>query len=467
MFYGQLVAISLFRELLLKDKHMKKRLLLSLFFLSSWFNLFSQEDSPVVVNIKDSRFVFDYQIPIDTLKTKFQQVLKENSYIIDEKFENTKLNKIEIEVSYLNFYESSAKTVFGKGMMVIKLICPSNYQLNEDFSVSVDLPFTQTKLKYYGNEEYKERFQFMEKDVIDKLTERGFDKINSKLTLMQNEYKPNLPPTYYADVLTNSGGNREPSDKNKGDTSLLQQKSRMDYALIFATDEYDEIGDLVNPVNDAQTIANELKDNYGFETETVFNATKNEILAKLREYAGNKYHPDNQLLIFFAGHGMFDDVFGEGYIVCKDSRFDDEIKTSYLSHSTLRTIVNNIPCNHIFLVMDVCFGGTFDPLIANTERGGDGMYKGISQQEFIARKLKFTTRRFLTSGGKEYVPDGRPGEHSPFARKFIEALRNYGGQDRILTIGEVLLYIERVQPQPRYGEFGKNQPGSDFIFIAR
>ena len=36
-------------------------------------------------------------------------------------------------------------------------------------------------------------------------------------------------------------------------------------------------------------------------------------------------------------------------------------KTSYLSHSNLRTMINNIDCPHIFLVMDVCFGGTFDP----------------------------------------------------------------------------------------------------------
>jgi hypothetical protein len=73
----------------------------------------------------------------------------------------------------------------------------------------------------------------------------------------------------------------------------------------------------------------------------------------------------------------------------------------------------------------------------------------------------------LTSGAKEYVPDGRPGEHSPFVRKFLDALRNYGGEDKILTLEEISTYVERVNPQPRLGEFGANEPGSDFLFIVK
>ncbi|MBP6721260.1 MAG: hypothetical protein KA239_02995, partial [Bacteroidia bacterium] len=86
---------------------------------------------------------------------------------------------------------------------------------------------------------------------------------------------------------------------------------------------------------------------------------------------------------------------------------------------------------------------------------------------FINRKLQFKTRRYLTSGGKEYVPDGAPGSHSPYARKFLDALRNYGGHDRIMTLAELVLYFERLMPEPRFGEFGGNEPGSDFLFIAR
>ena len=113
------------------------------------------------------------------------------------------------------------------------------------------------------------------------------------------------------------------------------------------------------------------------------------------------------------------------------------------------------------------FGGTFDPLIASRSRAVDAMYADISDEEFISRKQQYKTRLYLTSGGKDYVPDGRPGHHSPFARRFIEALRNYGGKDGILTINEILQFVEKVEPQPCFGEFGDNEPGSDFLLISR
>jgi hypothetical protein len=239
-----------------------------------------------------------------------------------------------------------------------------------------------------------------------------------------------------------------------------------DYAILFATDNYDYWGHLINPINDARSIKNELKDNYNFNVEFVENPTKFILKSKLREYAFKKYNPDDQLFIFIAGHGQFDSTYKEGYIVTKDSLVNDEIKDSYISHSELSTIVNNIGCKHIFLVMDVCFGGTFDQKIA--QRGQmENEYKEITRTEFIQRKLKNKTRLYLTSGGKEYVSDGRPGQHSPFARKFLEALRNYGGSDSILTQYEINNYVDKLIPEPRYGEFGNNEPGSDFIFVAK
>ncbi|PWJ39255.1 caspase family protein [Sediminitomix flava] len=248
------------------------------------------------------------------------------------------------------------------------------------------------------------------------------------------------------------------------DFDIMAPPPRKDYALVIATDEYDQWNNLVNPVNDAETISKELEENYGFEVNFVKNPTTAQIMSALRKFASKKYNFYDQLFIFIAGHGQYDPIFQEGYIVGKNSLIHDEGKTTYVSHSSLRTVINNIPCEHIFLAIDACFGGTFDPTIASS-RGN--LYDEISKQDFVDRKLQFKTRRYLTSGGKEYVPDGRPGHHSPFARKFLEALRNYGGDDRILTMGELLNYTERLEPQPRTGEFGDNAPGSDFIFISK
>ena len=254
-------------------------------------------------------------------------------------------------------------------------------------------------------------------------------------------------------------------DKKNQDEVAGTKRRGKDYALIIATDQYDFMNQLSNPVNDAKTIAAELKEYYGYTVDELFNPTLNEIYAAIRKYNKMQFADDDQLFIFIAGHGEYDDVFREGYIVAKDSKKGDESKVSYLSHSNLRTLVNNIPCKHICLTLDACFGGTFDQSMS--ARGDDGMYNGISKDEFVVRKLKYKTRLYLTSGGKEYVPDGRPGQHSPFARKFLEALRSYGGEDGILTMRETLNYVDKVQPEPRNGEFGDNQPGSDFLFIKK
>lgn len=114
--------------------------------------------------------------------------------------------------------------------------------------------------------------------------------------------------------------------------------------------------------------------------------------------------------------------------------------------------------------MDACFSGTFDPIIAQR---GDESTTQTNRDEFINRKLKYKTRLYITSGGKEYVPDGSQNSHSPFARSFLTAIRSFGGSDNILTFNEIITYIEKTKPEPRYGEFGNNEPGSDFLFISQ
>ncbi len=241
--------------------------------------------------------------------------------------------------------------------------------------------------------------------------------------------------------------------------------NRTDYALIFATDKYDNWSQLKNPIFDSRTIANELQTGYGFKVDVVENATREEMFIKIREYAEKKYQPLDQLFIFIAGHGFYDDTFKEGFVVTKESLPSDPGRTSYVRHSELRSSINNNPCEHIFLVMDVCFGGTFDE---DAGRGDDdaSVYGQPSQSEIIIRKLQFKTRKYLTSGGKEYVSDGKAGGHSPFAKEFISALQSRGGEDGILTLNELMTYIEKLKTAPQFGKFGSDKQGSEFVFVV-
>jgi hypothetical protein len=116
--------------------------------------------------------------------------------------------------------------------------------------------------------------------------------------------------------------------------------------------------------------------------------------------------------------------------------------------------------------MDVCFGGTFDDNV--TSRATlDESYTSPSQSEIIMRKLKSKTRKYLTSGGNEYVSDGIAGRHSPFAKQFIEALATGMGGDGILTISELLTYVEILKTAPQYGKFGDDELNSDFVFVVK
>jgi hypothetical protein len=54
--------------------------------------------------------------------------------------------------------------------------------------------------------------------------------------------------------------------------------------------------------------------------------------------------------------------------------------------------------------------------------------------------------------------------NSPFASKFLQALRSDGGPDGLLTISDIKGFVELVTPEPRLGSFGSDVAGSDFVF---
>jgi len=105
-------------------------------------------------------------------------------------------------------------------------------------------------------------------------------------------------------------------------SKLSSNRSGKDHALLFATNDYDDRehwNHLNNPIDDARAIADELKKSYDFETELILNATRDEITQVLLRYRHDrKYTDDDQLLIFFAGHGTFIEDYNQGYIIARD-----------------------------------------------------------------------------------------------------------------------------------------------------
>lgn len=99
------------------------------------------------------------------------------------------------------------------------------------------------------------------------------------------------------------------------------------------------------------------------------------------------------------------------------------------------------------------------------QRGDE--YADVSPEKFIRRKLAVKGRLYLTSGEITSIPDGRAGQHSPFARRFIASVRTYGGKKQLVTATSIALDVGKIEPEPRFGDFGDSAPGADFLFVPK
>ncbi|HSY19188.1 MAG TPA: caspase family protein [Candidatus Acidoferrales bacterium] len=241
-----------------------------------------------------------------------------------------------------------------------------------------------------------------------------------------------------------------------------------DYALLFATDQYDDPKwpQLSNPVNDATALAGKLSSKFGFKTEVVTNATADEVIMTLLRYRDRPYERDDQLLVFFAGHGTYDPKLHHGYVVAKDSQYVDLRHKSYLDHEELLdTIAGITNCHHVLVILDVCFGGAIGERISVASYRGYNEYDDQPPATIVTEGLKNQSRLFLTSGGLTLVPDGRPGENSPFTKRLL-AIFSDGGKDGVLTMKDIRADLGRINPMPYGGTFEGNTPEGDFLFIS-
>ena len=237
-------------------------------------------------------------------------------------------------------------------------------------------------------------------------------------------------------------------------------------ALLFATNEYEHWTRLHNPVVDARALRDELAQPYGFDVHLLVNPTVEQVRDTLLHFARLQYAPADQLLIFFAGHGNYDSTrVLDGYVVARNTKrpAEDDMMESAIKYGWLRNLLSSSTAKHVLLILDVCYGGSFDERIAGSGTRDDE-YTPVDRNTYMSRKIGLATRRYLTSGGNQRVPDGQPEQHSPFARKLLDVLGT-GERRDFLTLADLLSALQTVNPEPRAGEFKGNDPGSDFVFL--
>jgi len=245
---------------------------------------------------------------------------------------------------------------------------------------------------------------------------------------------------------------------------------RRDYALIFAVNDYEdpEWSHIPNAIKGGRELKNELSNNFGFEVELFENPSIDSIFSVLDQYFTKDYNPNDQLLVFFSGHGDVDknplNDSRIGYLVASDSYGTN--RRSYLPHSTLSAKLNGSNCQHVFVAIDACYSSTFGNEIENgIEKGRTD--KHPQMKEFIQQELKYKSRLYLTSG-KDKTLVGRPGQNSPFTKQLLTALRGSARTDGVITFSEILSEFApntTSQPSPKAGEFGDHEAGGNFLFI--
>jgi hypothetical protein len=252
------------------------------------------------------------------------------------------------------------------------------------------------------------------------------------------------------------------------------------YALVVGADNYKATcwKKLNNPIYDATEVADELKLDYGFEVKLLKDPPMDTIYNSISEYYKTLQQND-QLLIYFAGHGDFDEaLLDDGFIVCSDSKSIelDPMRNTYIQHSKLKRMINKIPAKETLVVLDICHGGSFDEDILGA-KGRDNTSNvnlNMNVLQYLKDKAPYKTRRVLSSVGIESAFDGKAGRHSPFANLMLQVLRAKGkGSNGIVTLSNIYDVLQTasfnenaaLKISPHMARFGMDDPLGEFVLI--
>lgn len=272
-------------------------------------------------------------------------------------------------------------------------------------------------------------------------------------------FKEETPSLVYQPVAANEKPHHIQKDDFEGNELVKALKDRKYYALIISVQDYedDNIQDLDNPNSDATSLAEVLNSDYTFEKSDIRllkNPDRADIIEAFDRLAHEIEERDN-LLIFYAGHGIWDERLKQGFWLPSDARLDS--KAQWLSNSTLRDYISGIKSKHTLLVTDACFSGSIFK-----ERAV------FTNSRAILEMYKLPSRKAMTSGALKTVPD---------KSVFIQYLnRNLANNQSPLLSAEQLFQSFKVavinnSPNgqvPQYGPIGQaGDEGGDFIFLRR
>ncbi|NLR92649.1 caspase family protein [Flammeovirga agarivorans] len=249
------------------------------------------------------------------------------------------------------------------------------------------------------------------------------------------------------------------NNKTEGREAKVESNT---YALVIGTDIYNDYPNLYNPIKDAKGVGEVLDKGYGFKVTYLENPSSNQVLSTLRTYH-NKLKKDDRFLLYVAGHGDYDSVyFNQAYLILRHSKKTDMNRLTHLPFHTVSKMSEKLPAQQVLIIADVCYGGAFNNQLLRKVSSGYSTHH-VSASKFLEDQLKHKNRCVLSSGRLTPVADGRPGEHSPFAKMLIHTLENHQ-EDSIVTASDIKNELATLSSKPTLGYFGDNLSVSEFVF---
>ena len=237
------------------------------------------------------------------------------------------------------------------------------------------------------------------------------------------------------------------------------------YALIIGIDRYKNAWpQLNNAVNDATSVEKTLKLNYKFDfITTLYNdqATRDGIIQELEKLVRTVKENDN-VFIFFSGHGEFRKELNKGFWVPIDAEVNSTSK--YISNSDIQTYITGIKSKHTLLVSDACFSG-------DIFRGNTISTPFEESDKYYREVQNMSSRQALTSGGIEPVMDGGKEGHSIFTFYFLKVLE--GNQGKYFDASQLytkikIPVINNSEQTPKFAPIkNAGDEGGQFIFIRK
>ncbi|MBA3662802.1 MAG: caspase family protein [Bacteroidetes bacterium] len=232
------------------------------------------------------------------------------------------------------------------------------------------------------------------------------------------------------------------------------------YAIIIGVSNYTDpnIPDLDSlPVKDAMALKKVLNERYLFDKENIKslnNPTRRDIVIAFAEMS-KKVTPDDNLLVFYAGHGHYESENDIGYWLPVDAEVGNP--SNWLYNDQLVADIKKIKSLHTLLISDACFSGSIFKTRSVTMEEADN---------FIKRKYELPSRKAITSGTLKTVPN-----KSVFIKYVLDRLKN--NKEMFFSASQLFQSIEQPVGNnstslPQFGVIqNEGDEGGDFIFIKR